>query len=101
MNKKKISVTIENPCHEDVGKMPRREGGMYCARCEKVVRDFSILSDPEIIKLLTQKNPGEMCGKFRNDQVNRDLIALPEKRYSFRPAKILLMSLFSFKFISP
>ena len=101
MRKKPFSLTLENPCQQDWGSLPRQDGGLYCSDCKKVVHDFSTMSDEEIIKLFTKKSTGQLCGVFRADQLNRDLNPPIEKRYSFRPAKILLLSLFTFKFISP
>jgi len=100
LKKKPISITLENPCHQNWNAMPRQDGGLYCGDCKKVVHDFSIMSDEEIIRILTQKTSKEICGVFRNDQLNRNLIVPQKTHFSLRPLKILLLSLFSLKFVN-
>jgi hypothetical protein len=100
LKKKNFSLSLKNPCQQDWDSMPRENGGLYCGDCKKVVHDFSILSDQELIQLFTKKSSGNICGKFRVDQLNRNFVPQPEKQFSFRPVKILLLSLFTLKFIS-
>jgi len=69
---KKIQIQIPEPCHEDWFLMTPAEKGRYCKSCEKVVVDFSMMSDSEIISFFQNKS-GNICGNFANDQLGRDL----------------------------
>lgn len=71
MTKHAFSIQIPNPCHETWEKMLPATGGAYCQVCAKVVHDFTVLSDAELIKVFTEKKSGELCGRFLNSQLQR------------------------------
>lgn len=71
MTKQAFSIQIPNPCHEAWEKMLPVNGGAYCQACSKVVRDFTVLSDAELIKVFTEKKSGELCGRFLKGQLQR------------------------------
>ncbi|WP_210462862.1 hypothetical protein [Rufibacter roseolus] len=71
MSRDKISVTIPEPCHESWNKMTPNEKGRFCQNCQKTVVDFTMMSDAEVIAWLT-KQSGNGCGRFRDDQLNRE-----------------------------
>lgn len=50
-----------------------RQGCRHCAVCEKTILDFSMKTDAEILQHLRQNN-GNVCGRFRNDQLGRPLL---------------------------
>jgi hypothetical protein len=85
----KLQVTIPTPCHEDWNKMTPAEKGRFCGSCQKVVMDFTSMSDAQIIAYF--KRPAEnTCGRFYNDQLYRDMVPakkrLPWIKYFFQIA---------------
>lgn len=50
--------------------MDQRPDGRYCHSCQKTVIDFSNKSDREVTAYF-QKIDGQVCGKFRQDQLRR------------------------------
>lgn len=69
---KKIKImskfTIPKPCHENWDKMLPEEKGKFCASCQKSVHDFTQSSSQEI-KNIFEKENGNICGRFREDQL--------------------------------
>lgn len=66
MNPSKIPLI--KPCHENWNSMTPNEKGRHCKSCNKTVVDFSKKS-PETIQQYINSSTGEVCGKFRPDQV--------------------------------
>jgi hypothetical protein len=91
-------------CPESWENMTPAEGGRYCGSCEKVVTDFSKMSDKEILAVLSNSET-RICGRFQNYQLEkpfgdyRDRVLelyrraqyIPEKRY-FAKAALLLFA---------
>jgi hypothetical protein len=67
-----LTVQIPQPCHERWDEMQPTEQGRFCASCQKTVVDYTALSDQELVQLLS-KIPETSCGRFRNEQLNRQL----------------------------
>lgn len=76
---KKIQLSIPTPCHENWENMTPVEKGRYCSSCQKQVVDFSSMSDREIAAFFKKPSAGATCGRFLNDQLNRDIV-IPRKR---------------------
>jgi len=74
----KMQITIPEPCHESWDKMTQAEKGKFCGSCQKVVVDFSKMSDAELIAYF-KKPKDSVCGRFKEDQLNR-VMAPPPKR---------------------
>lgn len=62
----------------------------YCASCEKVVTDFSQMSDDELVSFF-RKPTGKSCGRFSYQQLNRDIKRLPERTEKMRWWRMLLL----------
>jgi hypothetical protein len=75
-----FKISIPQPCHEDWSKMTSVDRGRFCNACQKVVTDFTWMSDAEIIQHL-KASSANSCGRFTATQVNRNLIEqTPQKR---------------------
>ncbi|GAB2794990.1 hypothetical protein GCM10027175_37220 [Hymenobacter latericoloratus] len=48
--------------------------GRHCAACDKVVVDFTRMTDAEVLAYLGH-SVGKSCGRFRAEQLNRPLVA--------------------------
>ena len=53
--------------------------GRFCSSCQKKVIDFSTMSDREISLFFKSHSGGSICGRFLEDQLNRN-IEIPRKR---------------------
>src|SRR6218665_539984 len=73
MKKNSVKLMVEDPCHEDWDKMSPTEQGRFCNSCQKVVIDFSSLSDTAVLQLLEKNKGVEMCGQFHPQQLERNL----------------------------
>ncbi len=67
-------INIPQPCHENWQGMAAADKGRFCQACSTVVKDFTGLSDAEIISELRRAN-GKLCGRFLETQLNRELKA--------------------------
>jgi len=76
---KKLQLQVPVPCHEDWEKMTHAEKGRFCSSCQKTVIDFSNMSDREIALFFKKPSIGSVCGRFLEDQLNRDM-EIPRKR---------------------
>ncbi len=59
--------------------MTPTEKGRFCTSCQKQVIDFSNKSDREIAMFFKKPSVGSVCGRFMDDQLNRN-IEIPKKR---------------------
>jgi hypothetical protein len=83
MAKPKFQIRLPEACHQDWNTMPLQDNGRFCASCSKCVIDFTTKTDKEIIAVF-QENNGQVCGTFRNDQLDRLLLPagnLPTSRW--------------------
>lgn len=66
-----MRITIPEPCHEKWLEMSPKEKGRHCAKCDKVVVDFTQKSDLEIKQYFYDNS--NFCGRFHQPQLNRQL----------------------------
>lgn len=71
-----VQMRIPVPCHEDWNRMEPNEKGRHCLSCQKTVVDFTIMSDAEIVQYMKEAK-GNVCGRLRAGQMNRDLTPAP------------------------
>lgn len=76
MSKKKIQLNIPEPCHKKFTEMIPAQGGSFCDSCEKIIVDFTNMTDNEIANTFI-KNKRKICGQFRKDQLNRKINLTP------------------------
>ncbi|MDB5241817.1 MAG: hypothetical protein JWP57_2442 [Spirosoma sp.] len=69
---KTVHLTIPSPCQQRWMDMKAEEQGRFCGSCQKTVVDYSSLTNEQLIKLLARKD-GSACGRFRINQLNREL----------------------------
>jgi len=67
-----MKIIIPKPCHENWETMTPEQKGRFCSVCSKTVRDFTDTSDEEIVKTVSGSSE-DICGKFYESQINRDL----------------------------
>lgn len=88
---KKVHLTIPEPCHENWNQMTPQDKGRFCGSCQKQVVDFTTMTDQQLIRFFTEKKEeGSVCGRFHNDQLQRDIITprktIPWVKYFFQIA---------------
>jgi len=80
--RKTIELKIPAPCHEDWRNMTPNEQGRFCASCQKSVVDFSDMSDEELL-LYFKNRTTQTCGRFRNDQLNKEMLFEQPKKINW------------------
>lgn len=74
MSRNKIlHLTLPEPCSEDWNKMTPTEHGRFCDKCQKCVIDFRGFSDAELYRFFEKNTDNNICGWFRNSQLDRDI----------------------------
>jgi len=96
--KKSLSVSIPEPCKEDLNAMTSTDRGRFCGSCQKEVVDFTKMSDAELLAFVS-KNGYKVCGTFAVSQLGRKITA-PKKIYLQRYRKLAasILAILSFKF---
>lgn len=79
--RKVINIQIPEPCHEDWNIMTPQDKGRHCAVCSKTVVDFTKSTDEQIISTIEQSN--KLCGRFKNNQLNRDVVFSRKERNNY------------------
>ena len=93
---KTIQIQIANPCHESWDNMLPEERGRFCSSCKKSVIDFTGMGDYDVLQWVENSN-GNFCGRFFNDQLNRNLLSQNIKK---RPKLSLIRYFLSFLLVS-
>lgn len=70
-------LIVSKPCQETWTSMTQTDNGRYCKSCDKVVIDFSILSDDEIGTFFLKNISSPVCGRFHTNQIDRIRIYIP------------------------
>jgi hypothetical protein len=69
------TLSVPKPCHESWQAMTPAAQGRHCAACNKVVVDFTHMTDAEVLAYVGQ-SVGASCGRFRSTQLDRPLVVL-------------------------
>lgn len=81
-----IHLQINDPCHKKWESMEALAGAAFCQSCQKIVTDFTKMSDEQIVDYFKHYK-GNTCGRFYADQINRTYTVpsrpLPWLRYLF------------------
>ena len=83
MRKKTFQITIPEPCDQKWEDMTPESKGRFCGQCTKTIVDFSQKSDRQIALALKESN-GQLCGRFSDDQLNRDITLVTALKHNSR-----------------
>ncbi len=85
-----ILLHIPEPCHENWDAMTNADKGRHCQSCNKIVVDFSVMSDRQVLEYF-KTTTGKTCGRFHDDQLQRPLIESQQKstKWNYFIASIL------------
>jgi TonB family protein len=72
-----MKINIPQPCHENWNAMIPEGNGRFCGSCEKVVVDFTAMSQQEIIAYFKNTQGQKVCGRFYDTQLSQGS-TLPE-----------------------
>ena len=92
---KSVQIHIPQPCHENWQNMTPKEQGRFCGSCRKIVVDFTTMSDKELLDHISNAAGQHTCGRFYNDQLNRNISA-PKNRRRFSWAYVWNLLLVTF-----
>jgi CarboxypepD_reg-like domain len=70
---KNIQLSIPEPCHQNWQQMTPQEQGRFCKACAKVVVDFSVMTDKEVLNYFSTVG-GTTCGRLDQGQLDREII---------------------------
>lgn len=87
---KSLQLDITTPCHENWGKMNINAEGRFCGSCQKTVVDFTAMSDRELVNYFSNYS-GYACGRFRSEQLSRELVQPVRKPIWYRHMLNLLV----------
>jgi hypothetical protein len=76
----RYEIKIPKPCNEKWREMTPTQKGAFCSNCKKEVFDFTTTSNYQLAKFLD--NDKKLCGKFKPEQLNRDILSLENTKYS-------------------
>ena len=87
----KFQITIPKPCHEKWSKMSPTEKGKFCSSCKKEVVDFTRLTNQQLVAKFKSKE--SLCGRFKKEQLNKDIKEFEKKNFSNMAATVVLTAL--------
>lgn len=61
------NISIPAPCHQPWQQMTAEGNGRHCTNCSKIVTDFTVMSNSEIINYLSSAT--QVCGRFTDQQL--------------------------------
>ncbi|RFZ94967.1 hypothetical protein D0C36_05415 [Mucilaginibacter conchicola] len=76
------NISIPQPCHQNWNDMTPADQGRHCQSCQKIVVDFTRMTDSEIINYLNTN--GKVCGRFTKEKlesVNAKLVSVAKPAF--------------------
>jgi len=83
---KRLTISIPSPCTENWENMTQLEQGKHCAACNKVVIDFTKMTQPQLIQYLLENKGKKICGNFYNTQISSPITYLQKHKTTQWPA---------------
>lgn len=92
----KVRVHIPSPCHKDWEEMLPVQEGRFCGNCNKVVIDFTQMSEDELKTWFSKDKPADTCGHFWADQAGEQPKVNPILRLLFQTFRYAAVSMLAF-----
>lgn len=89
----KLNISIPAPCHQNWQDMAVADKGRFCSSCQKHVVDFTTASDRQIAEAF--KKESNVCGRFLQSQLERDLVIPKEKSSLWMAASAAVVTFFT------
>ncbi|MES2478897.1 MAG: hypothetical protein V4561_07410 [Bacteroidota bacterium] len=64
-------LNIPEPCHQNWDDMTPEKKGRFCGSCQKIVVDFTQMSDEQVKHYLLDSRNKNTCGRFLASQIGR------------------------------
>jgi hypothetical protein len=80
---KPLFVSMPQPCDQKWDEMTDTASGKHCHQCNKVLFDFSQMTDSELLRFFAQVKE-KPCGRFHRSQLNRPIAPVMPERNIFR-----------------
>lgn len=77
-----MTFNIPKPCPANWNEMIPMGDGRYCKSCEKIVVDFTQMSDAEVKAWFGSKQQEKVCGRLKQQQINQP-VGLKKRFYQF------------------
>jgi hypothetical protein len=100
MQTKPLQISIPKPCSQNFAEMPKQGDGMYCGQCTKIVYDFSMMTDYELLNFFKTK-PDVHCGRFHNSQLNRKIEPVVVKHKLLHKISVIAASVLALIVLKP
>lgn len=85
----KLEIKIDRPCSEKWDSFEKRGLNGYCGSCQKVVVDFTKMSDREIKEYFLKMKGADVCGRMRG---NQQKVYTTSKSKSWKPLASTLLA---------
>ena len=69
--KKKFSLEIKTPCHENFNNMTPNANGSFCSSCAKNVIDLSTKTNSEVAKFIAESKDKNICARLNVSQLEQ------------------------------
>jgi hypothetical protein len=94
-----VQISIPEHCMQSWESMSSVPTGRHCGECQKVVVDFTRMSDAQLLAYFQNYYGSGSCGRFRQDQVGLVIkpFEKPRGSYCTRIATTILLLLSTFK----